>query len=757
MESYIKTEQVDTKYAQWLLSLPSDKLKELVWKDKTNENGEGYCDPDTHISMLKNYLKKCIIGDGFTSQKYQYPKIRVGRRSTKFGLQFCKKTIRGPLASPYYNDYDMKNCHPTLLLYLVKTHLPPAYSAPCLTRYIAEREKVLKENNITKTQVNSMINKSWNDQSVDISATFFHAMNTEILNIQREFYDKQIDTLAEYEYLKKELTKDKRHGSQNIKARFLNTLLNIHEDKILLAAENAIGEKNVDVLMYDGFFVKKDLPIKDTIKKLNATTAKYGIEWVHKPHDMSLKLDEEVQEIQSRNQLDLDDYDSLKIEFEKKYKLLRNPTIFVNLYPGIGGSLEMGFNSASDMRVLTADMTFKKIGDDGRIVTVPFFPEWLKDRQRQIFTNPVFYPDELPASSTAFNTFTGFNVTELDCEKRLNLVEAFKQCVNSLTDGQPDYLIKYIAHLFQKPTQLPGIAILFQSEQGFGKDTLRQIIARLIGNKYVHETSDMESIFGSFNSSIANKLLVVLNEMEGKDGFGYKERMKALWTADIIELNEKNVKRWKQQNFMRAFIYSNNKRPIQIPYDDRRYVAYRASNVKPSKEFFDSIYALMDEPEEQLGLYEYLMNIDLSEYQIHDRPKTTAYETIRTANIKFIFEFIYEFLNGRIDDLKFHKKGSNRYVVGSFLFDRYVRWCAKQSIKNDMNNASHIATTLENFGVQYKRVVLDGSKKYCFSFENPKFTCDEITNKQLVQEVETVDGAVLDEINMDEGVLTHHS
>jgi hypothetical protein len=246
---------------------------------------------------------------------------------------------------------------------------------------------------------------------------------------------------------------------------------------------------------------------------------------------------------------------------------------------------------------------------------------------------------------------------------------------------------------------------------------------------------------------------VVLNEMEGKDGFNFKERMKALWTADIIELNEKNVKRWKQQNFMRAFIYSNNKRPIQIPYDDRRYVAYRSSNVKPSKAFFDSIYALMDEHEEQLGLYDYLMNIDLSEYKIHDRPKTTAYETIRTANIKFIFEFIYEFLNGNIDNIVFHKKGSKSYVVGSVLFDSYVKWCIEQSIKNDMDSASHIATTLENFDVKYKRIVLDGSKKYCFSFENPKFTCDEIMNKQLVQEVETVNGTVLNEVNEDEGHL----
>tara|TARA_R110000822_G_scaffold1642_1_gene7653 strand:+ start:2183 stop:4480 length:2298 start_codon:yes stop_codon:yes gene_type:complete len=762
--SSIKSEQVDTTYAQWLLSLSSDTLKELVWKDKTLENGVGFSDPDTYISLLTNYLKKCIVGNGITAQVYNYSeKTKVGRRSTKFGLQFCKKNIRGPLSSPFYNDYDMSNCHPTLILHLVKTHLPAAYRVPHLTNYIKNRPQLLKENNLTKTQINSMINKSWNDQSVDVDCHFYHEFQTEILNLQRAFFEKKIDTLEEYEFLKKDLTKG-RQGSRNIKARYLNTLICIVEDKILQEAEAAIGEDNVDVLMYDGFFVKKKLNIKDTIKTLNLTTTKYGIQWVHKPHDLSIKLDEDIEPIKTRDQLDLNDYDSLKIDFEEKYKLLRNPTIFVNLYPGIGGSLEMGFNSCADIRLLTAHMSFKVIGKEGKITNIPFFPAWLADPSRQIFTNPVFYPGELPKSSDAFNTFTGFNVNELKCanssiEKRLNLVEAFNECVNSLTDGQPEYLIKYIAHLFQRPTQLPGIAILFQSEQGFGKDTLRQIIARLMGNKYVHETSDMESIFGSFNSSIANKLLVVLNEMEGKAGFGYKERMKALWTADIIELNEKNVKRWKQQNFMRAFIYSNNKRPIQIPYDDRRYVAYVASDVKPPKEFFDSIYALMDEPEEQLGLYEYLMNIDLSEYAIHDRPKTTAYETIRTANISFIYEFVHDLLNKKIPNITWYEKGKSRYILGNLLFTRYTEWCAEQYIKIDMSSQAHMATTLSNFGVNHSRITLkqcDNKKLYCFSFPDPDFTCNKIEEKKLIQASETIDG-VINEMNMDEGSLDHHS
>lgn len=747
-----KIEQADTMFAQWLLSLPIEVLKNLVWNDTSNENGEGINDPDTHIRMMTNYLEEIIVNDGHVSRNYSYPDRTpgIGRRSVgkSFGLQFCKKTIRGPLAAPYYNDFDMINCHPTLILYLVKSFMPPSTRVPHLEQYIANRQKILDENNVTKTAINAMINKGWYDDTIDIDATFVHNLDNEIKQIQRYFYDNLPESLNKYAFIKDVLKKDKKG---NEKARFLGMIVMAYEDRILKEAEKAIGEKNVDVLMYDGFFVKKNLPIAETIEKLNKVTKKYGVKWSHKPHDLSIKIDEELQPIKDRSQLKLYTYDSLKEEFEKDYKLIKNPCVFVNLYEGIGGSIEMGFHNQNDIKLLTADKCFKKATSKG-IVNVSFFPEWLKDENKKTYTHPVFYPGVLPAGNQGFNTFTGFNATSLTCEKRNNLVNAFIQSVNNLTNNQPDYLIKYIAHIFQKPEQLPGIAILFQSEEGYGKDTLRQMIAKLIGNKYIHETSDMESIFGSFNSSLANKLLLVLNEMEGKNGCAYKDRMKALWTAELVELNEKNVKRWKQQNFMRAFIYSNNKRPIQIPYDDRRYVVYRSTLIKPPQEFFDSTYALMDEPEEQLGLYDYLMNIDLTDFNIKKRPHTDVYETMKTSSISPLYEFIYDLLDNKIKNIKCHKKGKNHFYIGSSLFNRYVKWCAEQHLKNDINNVKHMSTMLESFGVSYKRILLDIGKYYCIIINDIDFTCEMIKSKGLIQDVEKFEGYEVNYNGCDEGV-----
>jgi len=748
-----KVEHADINFAQWILSLPNDVLRDLIWKDKEDDNGEGIKDPDVHMSMLQKYLEELIVGDGHVTRKYDYSERtpNVGRRSIGkgFGLQFCKKSVRGPLAAPFYNDFDMINCHPTIILHLVKTYMPPSFRVPYLTKYIENREKILKENNVTKRQINSMINKGWYDDTIDIDALDIHNLDNEIKQIQHSFHDNLPEGLSQYSYLKDVLKKDKKG---NVKARFLGMLAMIFEDKILRKAEKEIGSDNVAVLMYDGFFVKKDLPIDETIEKLNKVGKKYGIKWCHKPHDLTLKIDEDLCQIKSKSQLGIYDYEYLKEDFEKEFKLIRNPTVFVNLYPGIGGSLEMGFHSYSDIRILTENRFFKVPKPGGGVMKKSFLQEWMQDEGRASYSHPVFYPGDLPASNQGFNTFTGFNAHKLKCEKRENLLHAFKKCINNLTNNDSSYLIKYIAHIFQKPTELPGIAILFQSEEGFGKDTLRQIVARLIGNKYVHETSNMESIFGSFNSSIANKLLLILNEMEGKNGFTYKERMKALWTSELVELNEKNVKRWKQANYMRAFIYSNNKRPIQIPYDDRRYVVYRASLINASKEFFDSVYALMEEPEEQLGLYDYLMNIDLTDFNIKKRPHTKAYEKIKTANISPVYEFFYDLLNGNIGGIPFYKKANRSFYIGSTLFNKYTGWCAEQHLKSDMNNAKHIATTMECFGVDYKRISINNEKNYCFIVNDKGFTCGIIETKGLLPKGESIDEADFISNGCDEGV-----
>ena len=55
-----------------------------------------------------------------------------------------------------------------------------------------------------------------------------------------------------------------------------------------------------------------------------------------------------------------------------------------------------------------------------------------------------------------------------------------------------NYLINYIADLLQNPQKLPEVCLVFKSKQGLGKDLMINYIEKLIGDKYVYRTSNLE-------------------------------------------------------------------------------------------------------------------------------------------------------------------------------------------------------------------------------------------------------------------------
>src|SRR3990167_10402086 len=66
--------------------------------------------------------------------------------SYALSLQSLRKQIRHTIASDYYQDLDIKNCHPTILLAMcVRLGL----DTPILKSYVDNRDKFFKANNLS--------------------------------------------------------------------------------------------------------------------------------------------------------------------------------------------------------------------------------------------------------------------------------------------------------------------------------------------------------------------------------------------------------------------------------------------------------------------------------------------------------------------------------------------------------------------------------------------------------------------------------
>lgn len=234
--------------------------------------------------LIKNYANDMISSNYQLKKEYRATKKNPnGRLFVKgYGLQSINKSFRGCLCDGIYTDYDMKNCHPVLLLYICKNHQIPCTK---LERYVNDRdgklEEFCKDNNVSRDIAKRMflvsMNAKWSQDKVNgkkIKGSFFKEYDTEMKHIQTNLLVRNPD-------LHKHL---KQYGdTDNVEGKVLNHLLCEMENTLL-----HMCCKDASVLAFDGFM----RPVSDDedtyIETLNELTAEYGVKWDIKPHNIEL-------------------------------------------------------------------------------------------------------------------------------------------------------------------------------------------------------------------------------------------------------------------------------------------------------------------------------------------------------------------------------------------------------------------------------------------------------------------------------------
>lgn len=692
-------DKISINKAKYLLSLSESRLLMEIWDDE-DENGEKFkMNKNEYLIRFTKYLKFMLSCGGQSYKEYKYSKnlVNDGRLYVKtFGIQTLKKRIRGFLASDFYNDYDMSNAHPTILLHLVSKYIP-SKKTPYLRKYVNERDFFLSKG-VAKNDVLIAMNKA---KPMITSNHFLEGIDKEFKDIQRILYDETPEELKGFEHYK-------GLNKKNVKGSFLNILCCIFEKRILLNAVKQFNESQVGALMFDGLFIDKNLNEKEVIDKLNNSSSMYGVKWIKKKHDDSIEIDEGIEILDDFGLVKT--YANIKEDFEKTHLMIKSPLIFIQ-EDTYKDKKTYNLYGKEDFKTLTAPYTI-----DIKDKEVPFINEWLKDSNKRLYKQIDFIPSYDNVSDETFNTFTGFDYSDYPITSSKHpaidkYISHMKILVNNC-EQSTQYLINYIAHMIQKTTELPAVAILLKSKQGFGKDTFLDVIQKMMGQKYFYRTADLNEVFGSFNTSLKHKLILQLNELEGKNGFHDKEKIKNLITEEYTNLNEKNIKSYKQTNYIRLFICSNNLTPIEIPHDDRRFVVFKSQRQKPDKSYFQDIRnTIINNDEAVFALYEYFNTIDISNFDIrNDRPLTDAYKEMKDAEINPLYTYLYENFNDDTYKIEFenkykqHKVTKDIYVYSDDLLDSYKNYLSIKDITYIKISYKLLKLLLSNIGIINKQI-----------------------------------------------------
>lgn len=305
----------------------------------------------------------------------------------------------------------------------------------------------------------------------------------------------------------------------------------------------------------------------------------------------------------------------------------------------VGTKSEVNFYAKSDGQLLI----------ERYLETLPFSTK-PKEVIKQFFVNPnthvydavAFSPLKTPP--TTLNYWTGPTVKPVAGDWSIISNFLFEIiCNNDKTLYQ--YLIKYLAHMLQKPEEKPGIAIVMLSSEGCGKGTMFTLL-NAIWDRSTLEVADVGHVIGTFNAALERNYVICMDEALFKGDKASMERLKSLITEPHIRIEQKYQPSRTIDSYHRFFAASNSEHFATVSMGERRLLFFRISDKrKQDLTYFDSIYRAISDNTVISAMVHELVNMDLSRFKVRDRPVTKEHLNQKLQSLSGFERFWFEVLS----------------------------------------------------------------------------------------------------------------
>jgi hypothetical protein len=671
---YKSVEKYNITNLKKLVSQNKYTLEEIINNGGRCKTGDDYY-PEYVLSILKQMLL-CPNGSRIT---YKFAKdCDCGRQYAKpFGLQCLPNNIRDYITQDTgLIDYDMKNCHFSILNNLCIKH---SLNAPILAELVSDRDAFLKKHNIDKIKLLTIVNSD----------------KPFVYNSLVEFVKEMDDIKSSINDIYKSLVN--KGNKKNPISSKTNKILCYFENEALMKVIHHYNIKNAS-LMFDGFMTTVSLNLQD-LKDLT------GYEWTIKPHNNTDIIEEYYIPTQ---------YDIYKKEVELNTFITIDP---FNFYHRVSPNHDYSIKSKSDMLAILAPY---KPDDSNK----DFLELWLLDKDRRQYDRTIFNPDPNFIQSEhpkEFNLYKNFDVLSWNDMEEEN-IDFFIELVslNSGTDPEAfQYFMNWIAHIFQFPHIRPDVCVVLKGAQGTGKDSLTKIINKLMGssNNYLYKTPDFIDIAGQFNDVIDKKLFIQVNELSGSDGCKYQNKFKDMITAEKNNIKKKYMNIYEQDNFIRYMCCSNGFTPVVVENGDRRFAVFNCSfNRKGDADWWKFVHKQINKKSVIYSIYKYLMKLDLSNFDPTDIVETKAKRVMKSFSGHPLHKFLkYDF--NKVLPEKEIRKVRYAYIPCSEFYDLYQDSEYYEQYKQSSGDIKKVMLNI--LGIDEKKIlIIEGRpKKNCYVFQ----------------------------------------
>ena len=226
-------------------------------------------------------------------------------------------------------------------------------------------------------------------------------------------------------------------------------------------------------------------------------------------------------------------------------------------------------------------------GPGGEAVQKKIYDVWFNSQMRKSYRGLVFLPEggkvspavdgnkalPEPDEDGNLNMFIGTAVAPIKGDCQL-ILDHLKRVWCADNEELYDYVIKWIAYMFQYPEEQGHTTLSVRGGQGSGKGIITEnLLAEIWGvGTHAKIVTQPKDVTAQFNKEMATSIFVSINEGVFSGDKSVAGDLKAKITDAYMKVEPKNVDSYMAANCMHIIITSNYDWIVPVELGDRRYV-----------------------------------------------------------------------------------------------------------------------------------------------------------------------------------------
>jgi hypothetical protein len=303
---------------------------------------------------------------------------------------------------------------------------------------------------------------------------------------------------------------------------------------------------------------------------------------------------------------------------------------------------------------------------------------WLTSTERREYLDGVVFDPTGRAPPTYWNLWSGFAVEPQAGDWSL-LRNHIHEVICGRNDEYADYVLNWLAHMFQRPNKPGEVAVVLRGKKGSGKGVLGHWIGRAWGAHAIHITN-AKHLVGNFNAHLRDCVFLFADEAFYAGDKQHEGVLKGLITEPTLPIEGKYQNVVSVTNMLHVLMASNSDWVVPATHDERRYAVFDVSDHRLGQraEYFDPILRQMDAGG-LAAMIQDLLHRDISHFDVRDLPWTAALADQKKHSFDSLQRwwaavlergFLYQSRHGIPWFAQWHD-----FYTTELLWQSYTQWC----------------------------------------------------------------------------------